>query len=186
MPSPVGHILIGLTAANIVLKPNLYHSVVWLIFVIFAANAADLDFLPGWLAGDINRFHHGISHSVGMAFVFACLCALTSRLVTAKTRLVFLAALIIYLSHLLADYLGVDVVEPYGAPFLWPLSDEYYLAPAQLFQPIEHGHLGETSLTVLDKIFSLNNLLAVCIEVMIIIPVWGITFWISRKRKIKE
>ena len=182
MPSPVGHALIGLTAANIVLKRQLYQSVCWIIFVVFAANAADLDFLPGWLVGDINRFHHGISHSIGMAFIFAVLCVFISQRFTARTRLVFTLALVIYLSHLLADYLGVDRVEPYGAPFLWPFSEDYYLAPVQLFQPIEHGNLGEIASSVFDKIFSYKNLLAVLIEVIIIGPLWGITLWISQRK----
>ena len=181
MPSPVGHALIGLTAANVVLKRKLYESVVWMLFVIFAANAADLDFLPGWILGDINRFHHGISHSIGIAFIFASLCAITARMFTRQCKLVFLLALILYLSHLLADYLGVDVVEPYGAPFLWPFSHEYFLAPVQLFQAVEHGNIGETPLTVFDKIFSVKNVIAVCVEAIILIPIWGITLWISRR-----
>lgn len=181
MPSPIGHALIGLTAANLVLKRQLYHSVLWIIFVVFASNAADLDFLPGWIVGDINRFHHGISHSIGIAFIFACVCTLVSRRFTHKTKLVIVLALVMYLSHLLADYLGVDVVEPYGAPFLWPFSHDYYLAPVQLFQAVEHGNLGEAPMTVLDKVFSVNNVIAVCVEALIIIPLWGITLWISRR-----
>ena len=181
MPSPVGHALIGLTVANLVLKHKLYRSVLWLVFVLFAANAADLDFLPGWYLGDINRYHHGISHSVGMAFIFACGCAIFSRLITVQSRLVFTVALVMYLSHLLGDYFGVDVVEPFGAPFLWPLSQDYYLAPAALFPAIEHGGLGEESMTVFDKIFSIKNLMAICVETIIIIPLWVITLWISRR-----
>ena len=76
MPSPVAHTLIGLTAANVVLKHKLYQSLLWLLFVVFAANAADLDFLAGWYFNDINRFHHGISHSIGMAFIFAVICTI--------------------------------------------------------------------------------------------------------------
>lgn len=183
MPSPVGHALLGLSAANVVLKRKPYESLVWMVFVIFAANAADLDFLPGWILGDINRFHHGISHSIGIAFFFAALCALISRIFTHQSRLVFLLALILYLSHLLADYLGVDVVEPYGAPFLWPISQDYYLAPVHLFPAVEHGNIGETPSTVLAKIFSVKNVIAVAVEAMIIIPIWGFTLWISRKSK---
>ena len=181
MPSPIGHALIGFTAANVVLKGNFYHYAGWVIFVIFASNAADLDFLPGWYIGDINRFHHGISHSIGMAFIFACLCALIARRFTTTARRVFILALVLYLSHLLADYLGVDRVEPYGAPFLWPFSEQYFLAPISVFQPVEHGNLGETSLSVFDKIFSLSNVYAAMIEVLIISPMWALSFWVSRR-----
>jgi len=181
LPSPLGHTLLGLAVANIPLKQRLYQSVFWLGFVAFAAIAPDLDFLPGWFLGDINRFHHGISHSIGMAVIFATASALLSRLVTEQSKMVFWIALIVFVSHLLGDYLGVDMVEPYGAPFLWPLSNEYYLAPFQIFNPIEHGSVGEASSTVFDKIFSIKNLVAACLELFIVAPVWLITFFISRR-----
>lgn len=183
MPSPLGHTLLGFTAANLVLERNFYHSAFWLALVVFASCAADLDFLPGWFIGDFNRFHHGISHSVGMAFIFACLCAFFSRLVSTDYRRVFLLALIVYLSHLLGDYLGIDRVEPFGAPFLWPFSDNYYLAPVPLFQPIDHGNLGESSSAVLGKIFSVNNMLAMAVEVIIVMPLWALTLWVSKKTR---
>ena len=182
MPSPVGHTLLGLAFANLPLKQRLYQSAVWISFVIFAANAPDLDFLPGWVLGDINRFHHGISHSIGMAVIFAVLSALLAKLFTNQLRLVFCVGLIVFLSHLLGDYLGVDVVEPYGAPFLWPLSQEYFLSPYQIFNPIEHGSVGEISNSVFDKIFSLENLFAACVEMLIVMPLWIITFFISKRR----
>ena len=182
MPSPVGHTLLGLAFANVPLKQKLYQSVAWLSFVIFAANAPDLDFLPGWFLGDINRFHHGISHSIGMAVIFAALSAIVSRLFTNQIRLVFWVGLIVFLSHLLGDYLGVDVVEPFGAPFLWPLSQEYYLSSYQIFNPIEHGNVGEVSHSVFNKIFSLKNLIAACIEMLIVLPLWLITFLYQKRR----
>ncbi len=181
MPSPVGHTLLGLAVANIPLKQKLYQSVFWLGFVVFTANAPDLDFLPGWFLGDINRFHHGISHSVGMGLIFATLSALISKLFTEKAMLVFWVALVVFISHLLGDYLGVDVVEPYGAPFLWPLSNEYYLAPYQIFHPVEHGSVGEASRTVFDKIFSFENIIAASVEILIVAPLWLITFFSSRR-----
>lgn len=181
MPSPVGHALIGFAAANLILRRKVYQSIAWMLFVVFAANAADLDFIPGWILGDINRFHHGISHSIGMSLFFAWSCYLVSRWFTDQTKQVFLLALVLYCSHLLSDYLGVDAVEPYGAPFLWPLSQDYYLAPVQIFRAVEHGNVGETPITVFDKIFSVKNVIAVCVEVFIVVPVWAFTLWMSRR-----
>lgn len=181
MPSPVGHTLLGFVFANVPLHKKLYQSAAWISFVIFAANAPDLDFLPGWYLGDINRFHHGISHSIGMAVIFAALSALVSTLLTNQIRLVFLVGLIVFLSHLLGDYLGVDLVEPFGAPFLWPLSQEYYLSPYQIFNPVEHGSVGEVSHSVFDKIFSLKNLIAAGIEMLIVMPLWFATYFISKR-----
>lgn len=181
MPSPVAHSLVGLAAANVPLKHRLYTSLFWFCFVLFAANAPDLDFVPGWLVGDINRFHHGISHSVGMAVVFAACASVLACALKQPYHHAFVIALVVYSTHLLADYITVDRVAPYGAPFLWPFSDEYFLAPVQLFRPVEHGSLGESSIGVLDKIFSRKNLAAAGIEFLIILPLWLLTWWLARK-----
>jgi len=78
---------------------------------------------------------------------------------------------------------GADAVEPLGAPFLWPFSDSYYLSPLAIFNPVEHGNVGEGNLSVFNKIFSTENLLAACIEVAIVMPLWLFTFWLSRRGK---
>ena len=181
MPSPLGHSLIGLAVANVPLKQRLYSSIFWFMFVLIAANAPDLDFVPGWLQGDINRYHHGISHSIGMAFIFAGFASVFACTLKQPYKLAFFVALIVFLSHLLSDYIGVDKVEPYGAPFLWPFSSEYFLAPVQVFHPVEHGNVGETQSGVLDKIFSRENIVAAAVEFLIILPLWVLTFWWSRR-----
>ncbi len=182
MPSPIGHSLIGLTVANLPLHKQLYHSVFWLGFVVFVANVPDLDFLPGLMIGDMNRYHHGISHSIGAAVIFAGLCALAAKYMSLAVKRVFIVAVLVYLSHLLGDYLGVDPTEPYGAPFLWPVSSEYYLSPTPIFQPIEHGDPGDGNASVFAEIFSHPNMLAAAIEIAIIAPFWLFTFWLSRRR----
>ena len=181
MPSPIGHSLLGLTFAHIPLKQKLYHSFFWFVFVIFVANIADADFLVGWVLGDINRFHHGISHSIGMAVIFSLLCAIVARHYSDQAKQVFFVSLVVYISHLLADYFAVDVVEPFGAPFLWPFTDQYYASSMPLFRPVEHGNVGEHVTTVFDKIFSLQNAMAAMIEAAIVLPFWALTLWISRK-----
>ena len=181
MPSPIGHSLIGLAVANLVpaarKKPYIY----WLLFILFAANAPDLDFLPGWIMGDFNRFHHGISHSIGAGVIFALACALVSRLFTDQAKWVFIIALAVFTSHLVADYLGVDKVEPFGAPFLWPISQDYFLSPVSVFNPVEHGNVGEITGSVFSKIFSVENVVAGFTELAIVLPFWILTFWLSRR-----
>lgn len=181
MPSPVGHTLIGFTLANIPLRQRLYRSIIWLVFVVFIANVPDLDFLPGWVVGDINRYHHGISHSIGAAMLFAVLCALIVKQFDGPVRRVFYVALLVFLSHLLGDYLAVDRFEPYGAPFLWPFSSEYYLSPVQIFRPIEHGNPGDANASVFSEIFSNANVTAAAIEIFVVTPFWLVTLWVSRR-----
>ncbi len=181
MPSPIGHSLIGLTVANLPLKKQLYQSIFWLGYVVIIANAADLDFLPGWIIGDMNRYHHGISHSIGAAVILAIFCAIAAKLIDLDAKRVFFVTALVYFSHLLGDYLGVDRSEPYGAPFLWPISSEYYLSPVQIFHPIEHGDPGAGNSSVFAEIFSYPNLIAAAIEFIIVVPFWLVTFWLSRR-----
>ena len=71
---------------------------------LFAANAPDLDFLPGLVVGDLSRFHHGPSHSVGFAILFGIVASLfwSHRLCT------FVVASSLYFSHVVLDYLVQD------------------------------------------------------------------------------
>jgi len=181
MPSPIGHSLIGLTVANLPLKKQLYQSVFWLGYIVAVANAADLDFVPGWFIGDMNRYHHGISHSIGAAIIFAGFSAFAARLMNLMAKRVFIITVLVYFSHLFGDYLGVDRSEPYGAPFLWPISSEYYLSPVQIFYPIEHGNPGEGNRSVFAEIFSHPNMVAAAVEAAIVTPFWLTTFWLSRR-----
>ncbi len=95
---------------------------------------------------------------------------------------IFVVTVLVYLSHLLGDYLGVDRSEPYGAPFLWPISSEYYLSPVQIFHPIEHGDRGAGNASVFADIFSYPNFIAATVEVAIVLPFWLLTLWYSRRR----
>ena len=67
MPSPVGHSIIAFTFYRLSARPH--EPLGWrkLALYLFAANAPDLDFIPGLLIGQPDRFHHGAGHSVGNA-----------------------------------------------------------------------------------------------------------------------
>ena len=69
MPLPVGHSLAGyLIYLGAERDTSLYRWKLILLYV-FAANLPDLDILPGFLMGLPNRYHHGISHSLGFAIL---------------------------------------------------------------------------------------------------------------------
>src|SRR5689334_17351566 len=88
MPSPIAHSVAGLVVAHLALRsnsnlqscgpglaPSRRSRVLWAGALIFAANAADLDFLPGLFVGNVNLFHHKITHTLFAAMVFALLSA---------------------------------------------------------------------------------------------------------------
>ena len=179
MPSPVGHCLIGLGSAQLVHRGRT--RLILLAVILITAIAPDFDFIPGLLIGDINRFHHGPSHSIGFALAYALLGALLLRFNSdfRHFRSTFTLLLVVYLSHLLADLMSVDHGAPYGIPLLWPISDQYLISPVSLFMKIEHGPYGGDTATVMANIFSWHNLIAVTVEFIVAAPL----LWLCQRRR---
>ncbi len=120
-------------------RPSGPHRPGLLLGAVVLANAADLDFIPGLIAGDPDLFHRGVSHSIGATALVVLGAVLVARVArrtwAAATRLAAFAGAA-YGTHLVLDYVTADVVPPHGAPFLWPLSDAYYLAAHPLMGEI--------------------------------------------------
>jgi inner membrane protein len=168
MPSPVGHSLMGYLIYKAMPRPVAVHQWWLLPLYLFAANAADLDFLPGWLIGHPNRYHHGISHSIGFAILFALgLSLLLFLLKRATVWRNFAIFFCLYCSHIGLDYLSIDDSYPYGLPAFWPVSDEYYTATWAFLPGIIRSSSGEEFVT---SLFSLHNLWAVSVEVLLLVP----------------
>ena len=98
---------------------------------VLLANGPDLDFVPGILLGHPGVFHRGVTHTVLAAVVVAAVAALAVRGAGPRRRWAAAGAWagLVYGSHLLLDFFSVDAVAPYGARFLWPFSDAFYLSP---------------------------------------------------------
>jgi membrane-bound metal-dependent hydrolase YbcI (DUF457 family) len=99
---------------------------------VVLANGPDIDFLPGLLIGQPGAFHRGFTHTLGAAVLVGMTIWLVSRLMGRRARSTWRVscwATAVYASHLLVDFVTMDSHPPYGARFLWPLSDSYYLAP---------------------------------------------------------
>ena len=140
---------------------------------LFAANTPDLDFIPGFLIGDANRYHHGISHSIGFALVFASAFSLFLILLKrAGTRprcyrRNFAISFCLYFSHIVLDYLSIDSGLPYGEPLFWPLSNKYYIAPFAFLPEIRRA---SASSEFIPSLFSLHNLWAASVEFLLLFP----------------
>lgn len=188
MTSPVGHVLGGLIAAEIAGRGTLdgaknhsqYAGWAGLIFVLIAANFADLDFLPGIWVGEFNRFHHQATHSFFAVAVFAGASYWLARVWGwySPKRWAALGGAV-YVSHLLLDSLTTDNALPYGAQFFWPFSSEYYLLPVTPFVNIEHS--GAAFTEALTTIFSTHNLFAMAVEAAILLPIWLFLNWKHRQ-----
>ena len=179
MPSPVAH---SLTGYVIYRAAGQVHAQRWqdVVLYLFAANAPDLDFLPGLLVGDPDLYHHGVSHSFGFAVLFAL--ALSLFLLFLKRdpiRRNFLIFFCLYSSHVVLDWLSVDTAFPYGVPFLWPLTDEYFIAPFRFLPDVSRA--SSSRISFITSLFCLHNFWTVGVEFLLFSPVvWLVSIFRSR------
>ncbi len=176
MAGPVGHFLVGFAVSTPQIRSNPRFSWGILAVVLISSIMPDFDFLPGLLLGDINRYHHGASHSIGAALIFALFTAQLCHRIFRGYVQAFLVCVSVYSSHLVADMLTVDTAAPLGIPLFWPLSGEYYISPIAIFINVQHGIPGQENLAVLSSIFSVHNLMAMLLE----IGICGLLLWFAR------
>jgi inner membrane protein len=180
MPSALGHSLLGYLIYTCAPKsigvrrwrlPALY---------ILAANAPDLDFIPGLLVGHPDRYHHGISHSIGFAVLFALIINLSwfvlKRDISPRNFIVLFS---LYCSHNILDYFSIDDSFPYGLPFFWPLSSEYYIAPFAFLPGIKR--VSSSNLDFISSLFSAHNFSALAVESILFLPLLLLVFFLKRK-----
>ena len=168
MPLPVGHSLSGyLIYLGAERKRSLRGWKIILLYLL-CANLPDLDILPGYLLGRPNLYHHGISHSVGLAVAVGLVAA---GAVYWKRRQgagrVFLIAFGLYFGHVLLDTLIVDTTPPYGVQLLWPMSGKYYISPILIFPTV---YKADTSGAFLNSLFHSGNLLLIGVELLYFVP----------------
>ncbi len=171
MASPVGHLLLALSCTGFrerSAKP--WPALVWVV-IFTACWAPDFDFLPGILIGEPNRYHHGASHSLAGALLFSSAIALSFRKLTDNRVSLGRIAFLAYTSHLLGDWLTIDTRAPIGIPIFWPLNDSYFISPLLIFQDIRHGADGTGLAGFLIEVFSIANLSAIGLELVITLPV---------------
>jgi inner membrane protein len=103
--------------------------------VVFAAIAADFDFVPQFVTGI--SFHRGISHSFGAAFLCSViLVVLLGKQCRRKFQSVMLLVFISYSLHLLLDLVTSG---GRGIPLLWPLTPSLIQLPFALFPQVHHS-----------------------------------------------
>ena len=165
MPTPVGHLLSGISAYTI-LKPARPNRK-WIFFAaLFMAVMPDFDFVFGFFVDNPNRYHHHFTHSI---FFITVMSLFVAFILAQNSRAHLLADFVLLtvagLSHLFLDMLAVDTSAPYGMPLFWPLSEKYVISPFSIFSDIQRAsHSGR----FLSSLFNLHNLVAVGKEVLIL------------------
>lgn len=185
MPSPVGHSLGALALMGLVRRFGLvrrqtptpaparlrldlgaqFALYMWAALLVFAANAPDLDFVPGILLGEPDRFHHGPAHSLGGAVVFSALVWVLARKVRPRQALpIALLMGIGFMSHLFLDMCSLDTRAPNGVPLFWPFSSAYIMLPFPVFMDIQRNTAASNFFT---SLLSRHNLQAITWEFVV-------------------
>lgn len=185
MSTPLGHSLLGLSAASLGERRVPLPPLAWYGFAVVAANAPDLDFLVGQLLGDANRYHQQFSHSILAALLFGALAAAIARFFVSQPLRLGLFSALVYSTHLLLDYLTYDGRPPFGIPLLWPLSEEHFVSPVTIFHGVRHGVPGDSIESVLAQIFSWTNVSVLAVEAAVLVPLCVIA-WVYRQRPIAQ
>ena len=184
MATPVGHSIIGLACGRFYGSTTIGPSWRWYLFAIVAANAADFDFLPGLLIGDVNRYHQFASHSILAALLFGGLVILATWRHASKPVALGVLSSIIYATHLVIDCFTMDIRPPHGIPLLWPVSQEHFIMPVTLFGGVKHGVPGQSITVVIGELFSWHNFKGIALEVVVLTPLlillWAVAILRSR------
>jgi inner membrane protein len=165
--------VIGITACAVTKPAFGRQTRPWLVFGVLAAIAPDLDVVAGIVAGEVNRYHHGASHSVFAALLFGGLAGVVCRAAGKPWRAVGVMAAVLYGSHLFVDYLTIDTRAPYGQPLLWPVSEQYWAMKDPPLMGIRHGSPNGGIVDFVVDLLSLHNLTAAVRELVALAPAVG-------------
>ena len=194
MPSPVGHVIAGVTAGWLVAGaplgvhkfwkkekirqkvagtfpgkvPATFEKFGWEAAVFGALGACpDIDLLFG--------SHRGPTHSIAAALVVGFVVAIWAGIWTviraggARRPLTFaVACAAAYASHLLLDWLGRDSSPPIGIMAFWPVSRDYFESALHVFMPISRRYYPAW-------VFVRDSTIALVMELMILVPLLVLT-----------
>jgi inner membrane protein len=137
LATPYGHALLGLSLLLIWMpnpRPQALKGWTRVGLFLLLAEAPDLDFLPGIIAGSPGRFHQGEFHSLGFALGLALGVGWAANWLRgyAFWPCGGVAFLLVF-SHLALDFFTQDLRPPFGFPIFWPLTAERFLSPIPIF-----------------------------------------------------
>lgn len=182
MPSPLGHSVFGALCARAAGAPSTPRWA-WYGFGIFAANAADLDFLAGVVVGDINRYHRSISHSIVAAVAFGVgswIVARWWRRTREAAGTIALLGALSYVSHLVLDALSQGSRGlPSGQPLAWPITIDLIFFPWAPIPAIEHGTPGQSLASVIAATLTWHNVQMMVWELAMLAPIAAIILLVS-------
>lgn len=155
-----------------------------LLLFIVIANLPDLDFLPGLLVGDANKYHHHYwSHSLGAAVVAGALIAAVMVRARPVRGFWFYFALCsgVYFSHVALDFFSHDTSAPYGVAMFWPFTTAYVTSPQPIFMSVHK--VGQSDI-FFQNLFVMHNFWVALWEFVVFIPILIATRVMKRRKAI--
>jgi hypothetical protein len=137
VPSPIAHATIGYAVYRLYSahypEENKYKigpTPRLLIATVGLSLLPDLDFLPGLLVGDFDRYHNAISHSLFLGVLVALFTG-TFMWLVGRSHFFFWfgLTLLCYELHVIMDFF----IDGRGVMLLWPLSPDRLKSPVKLF-----------------------------------------------------
>ena len=176
MPSPFGHSLAGLAvawAADLVPGDRAWRTASrHASWYRRAGNGVTIACAALAMAPDLDlgfTQHRTYTHSVGAVIIVGVLTALIASKARMRVALMCAAA---YASHLLLDWLGVDLYPPPGLQLLWPFDSGWYISGIDLFRQTRREQL-------FTRVVIEQNLLAMLQEAAILLPI-AAALWLVR------
>jgi len=150
----------------------------WVLFVsVVIANLPDVDFLPGYLLGDLTTFHHQATHSITAAVIVGLLiAALASRWKFNGIGWGVWGGSV-YLSHVVFDLLVNDPSPPFGVQLLWPFSDSYFISP---FTPFARFDYFDPTAGMVSTMLSVHNLITMLREFVLVAPIVALAWFVGK------
>lgn len=180
MPSPFGHSIAGLAvawAADLVPGDRAWRAVpASASWYRRAGNGLSVACALLAMMPDLDLAfmrHRTYTHSVAAVAIVGVLCAAVGYLVAPRHAMrIGITCATAYASHLLLDWLGVDLYPPPGLQAFWPFDSGWYISGLDLFRQTRRNHL------LTWPVFS-QNLLAMAQELAILGPI-ALALWLIR------
>jgi len=181
MPSPVGHSLAGLCGYMVARNRVDARVRGWLLLgAVILANLADLDFLPGLLAGHLPAYHHRATHSLLATALVGLALGGLARWRGLNGVSWGLWGPGVYLSHIVLDMLVDDPVPPFGIQLLWPFSSTYYIAPITPFAWFDYF---DPALPMIWTLLTVHNLGAILTEIVLMTPLVALSWYMGKNSR---
>jgi membrane-bound metal-dependent hydrolase YbcI (DUF457 family) len=180
MPSPIGHALAGLAAAwaaDLVPGNRAWRtaptSASWFRR---AGDGLTVACLGLGVAADIDHVvvatHRTVTHSISAVAVVGLVAAALAANAHRPALRVALMCAAAYGTHLLLDWLGVDIYPPRGLQLLWPFSRDWFISGWDVFRQTARQELLTPPIIV-------KNLQAIAQETAILLPIVA-ALWLIR------